>query len=332
MNNFDYAQPRNIAELLELLPSDRKEVELLAGGTDLVGLMKKMIITPKLVVNVNDVEELQGIELDDAGQMHIGAAVTLSDLLDDPATEPLDALRQAIRDTASMQFQSQSTLAGELCRRPRCWYFRDGHGLLANNGKMIVEGDNRYHAILGNSGPAKFVNASRLAPALIALGAEVLIVGPKAKDERRIPLEHLYQTPRREGQRENILKANQVIARIVVPVRSNVASASYEVHHGQGAEAPLASAAVALSFSGNRVRDAKIALGQVAPTPWVSREAAQEIVGQPITDYTAEAAGQAAVASATALSHNQYKVQLAKVAVKRALLLAASVPTGGFYA
>jgi xanthine dehydrogenase YagS FAD-binding subunit len=332
MNNFDYAQPRNIAELLELLSSDRSEVELLAGGTDLVSLLKKMIITPQRVVNVSDVEELQGIEFDGAGQIHIGAAVALSDVLESPLTEPLDALRQAIRDTASIQFQSQSTLGGELCRRPRCWYFRDGHGLLANNGKIVVEGDNRYHAILGNSGPAKFVNASRLAPALIALGAEALIVGPKATDERRIPLENLYQTPRREGQRENILKPNQVIAKIIVPVRSNVTSASYEVHHGQGAEAPLAAAAVAVSFSGNRVRDAKVVLGQVAPTPWVSREAAREIVSQPITDYTAEAAGQAAVAAAAALSHNEYKVQLAKVAVKRALLQAASVPKGEFYA
>ncbi|MFP6612672.1 MAG: FAD binding domain-containing protein [Pirellulales bacterium] len=332
MNNFDYAQPDNLDELLDLLSAESDKTELLAGGTDLIGLMKQMIVTPQFVVNVNDVAEMQGIDTDGAGDLVIGAAVRLDEIRDCPLTEPFDALRQAIDGTANIQFPSQSTLGGELCRRPRCWYFRDGHGLLAENGRMVVDGDNRFHAILGNGGPAKFVNASRLAPPLVALGAEVRIAGPKTTDQRQISLEELYQTPRREGQRENVLKRNQVVTAVVIPSSPTVISATYEVHHGQGQDDPLAAAAVAVSLRGGLVERAKIVLGQVAPIPWVSSEATQDIVGQPINESTAEAAGLAAVSAALPLSQNEYKVQLAKVAVKRALLQATTAPTGGVYA
>jgi xanthine dehydrogenase YagS FAD-binding subunit len=332
MNNFDYAQPGNLAELLDLLSSKSGTKELLAGGTDLVGLMKRMIVTPDLLVNINDVAEMQGIATDELGNVIIGAAARLDEIRDCPLTEPLDALRQAIDATANIQFPSQSTLGGELCRRPRCWYFRDGHGLLAENGRMVVDGDNRFHAILGNGGPAKFVNASRLAPALIALGADVRIASSKTTEQNQIPLEKLYQTPSREGQRENVIKPNQVITAIIVPNSTRVVSATYEVHHGQGQDDPLAAAAVAISTNAGVVQQAKIVLGQVAPTPWISFEAAQEIVGQPVNDGTAEAAGLAAISAASPLSENEYKIQLAKVAVKRALLQAESAPTGGVYA
>ena len=295
--------------------------------------MKKMIVTPDRVVNVSDVAELQGVHRDEqSGDLLLGAAVHLDEVLEHPQLEPCDALLEAIRGTASMQFQAQSTLGGELLRRPRCWYFRNGHGLMAGNGKMVVDGDNRCHAILGNSGPAKFVNASRLAPALIALGAKVQLVGPTLEDRRQLRLEDLYRTPVREGERENILQPNEVLVHVILPINPDVTSATYEVRHGKGPDDPLAAAAAALRLEGNVVRDAKIALGYVAPTPWVSHEAAREIIGEPITEYNAQAAGRAAVASATPLKDNEYKIQVAKVAVARAILQAARVPTGGFYA
>ena len=124
--------------------------------------------------------------------------------------------------------------------------------------------------------------------------------------------------------------SGQVVGQIILQPNHS-ASASYEVRHGEGPDAPLAAAAAAVSFVGNVVRQARIVLGHVAPVPWLSKEAAREIIGQPISDYTAEAAGRAAVAQATPLKDNHYKVQLAKVAVKRALLQAGSLPTGGFY-
>jgi xanthine dehydrogenase YagS FAD-binding subunit len=226
--------------------------------------------------------------------------------------------------------QCQGTIGGELCRRPDCWYYRNGYGLLAKNGRMVSEGRNRYHAILGNNGPARFVHPSRIAPALVALGARVRVIGPGAQDESFLPLEFFYRTPKDDQQRETVLEPNQLLTHILLSPADGRASATYEVRHGEGPDAPLAAAAAALRLSGGIVQEANIVLGHVAPTPWVSPEAARAILGHPVTPETAERAGDAAVARATPLSENGYKVQLARVAVKRAILLAAGLETGGF--
>jgi xanthine dehydrogenase YagS FAD-binding subunit len=334
MKDFEFAAPRSEQAVLELLSDKRGTTEVLAGGTDLLGLMKKMITTPDRVVSLGNIASLKSIDAGSEG-LRIGAMVTLEDLLDHPASENYPALRHAIRAIGSMQLQAQGTLGGELCQRPRCWYFRSGQGLLAHRGQLIEDGDNRYHAIFGNAGPAKFVCPSRLAPALIALGASVRIVGPGEADETVMPLEYLFRTPKDDRQREHELEANQFVAHLVLPPvagHGNVSyeSASYEVQHGSGPDYPLVAAAAALAMHAGVVTDARIVLGQVAPTPWISKEAIDAIVGLPVNDETAEAAGVAAVSVATPLANNEYKVQLAKVAVKRALLLAAGLETGGF--
>jgi xanthine dehydrogenase YagS FAD-binding subunit len=328
MKAFEYAAPRAESEVLDLLSPQWGQAELLAGGTDLVGLMKKMIVTPERVVNIKEVESLRGIDADSAG-VTIGATTTLDDVLDSPHLAPFPAVLQAIRGIASPQLQSQGTIGGELCQRPRCWYFRGGHGLLAGRGRMPAQGDNRYHAIFANAGPAKFVSASRLAPALIALGARVRVIGPQPADETYLPLASLFRTPRDEHQREHVLAPNQLLTHILIPT-GELANATYEVRASAGPDYPLAAAAAALRIERGIVREARIVLGQVAPTPWMSPEAAAALVGRSIDAATAQAAGEAAARPATPLSGNGYKVQLARVAVQRAILLAAQLPTGGF--
>ncbi len=160
MKAFEYASPRTEQEALELLAAERGRSEVLAGGTDLIGLMKKMIVTPDRVVSLNRVDSLKTIEADSVA-VRIGAMVTLEDLADNPVSEFYPSIRQAIGEIASQQLRSQSTLGGELCQRPRCWFFRDNGGLLADRGRAVVEGDNRFHAIFGNAGAAKFVCPSR---------------------------------------------------------------------------------------------------------------------------------------------------------------------------
>jgi xanthine dehydrogenase YagS FAD-binding subunit len=329
MKAFEYAAPRSEREVLELLSAKRGDTEVLAGGTDLVGLMKKMIVTPERVVSLSRVDSLKRIEADSTA-VRLGAMVTLEDLFDNPVSEFYPALRQAIGEIASLQLRSQGTLGGELCQRPRCWYFRSGRGLLAGRGKQVDEGDNRFHAIFGNSGAAKFVCPSRLAPALVALEARLRIIGPGEADETLMPLEAFYRTPKSELEREFLLEPNQVVAQVILPHPEGRTSASYEVRHGAGPAYPLVSAASSILVRGGRVAEARVVLGQVAPVPWLSREASDAIVGLPVTYETAEAAGEAAVSVAAPLSHNEYKVQLAKVAVKRSLLLAAGLETGGF--
>ncbi len=330
MKNFEYAQPRTEADVIELLSPEAGKTELLAGGTDLVGLMKRMVLTPDRVVNICDVDSMCHIEFDPDGNLWIGAGVHLDEFLESTATDAFPAVKQAIQGISSIQLQSQGTLGGELLRRPTCWYFRDGRGLLAQNGRLVVEGDNRFHAILGNRGAAKFVSASRLAPALISLAAQIRIVGPE--HEEFVSLESLYRTPRHDGERENSLAPNQLMTHIILPPveTGKHLSAAYEVRHGEGPDQPLAAAAATLHVVGGIVNEAKIVLGQVAPVPWVSAAAAGAMVGNPITAETAEIAGVEALAGALPLSNNEYKIQLAQVAVKRAILRAAGMDTGGF--
>jgi xanthine dehydrogenase YagS FAD-binding subunit len=228
-----------------------------------------------------------------------------------------------------MQLQAQGTLGGEICRRPRCWYFRNGAGLLADGGQLVAQGASQLHAIFDNAGPAQFVSASRTAPALIALGGSLRVAGPTADDAQLLPVEQLYRTPTHAAQRETCLQPGQFITHIVLPSSAGRCSATYEVRHGAGPDQPLASAAVALQLSAGVVRAASIVLGQVAPTPLVAAATAAWLVGRTVDRETAAAAGRLAVASATPLPQNQYKVQLTAVAVKRALLRATGIDPGG---
>jgi xanthine dehydrogenase YagS FAD-binding subunit len=328
MKAFEYAAPRTEAEVVKLLSAEPGRTEILAGGTDLVGLMKKMIVTPQRVVNIMEVPSLKTIDELPGGGIAIGAAVTLDDLLVHPYLDVYPAIKQAIRGINSMQLQAQGTLGGEICQRPRCWFYRHGQGLLSAD---VEQGANRYHAILGNAGPAKFVNSSRIAPALLALDASLRVLGPASEEEQIVPVAEFFRVPRQENQREHVLAPNQFVTHILLPPIAGRTCASYEVRDGAGPDYPLAAAAAALRLDAfGVVHAAKVVMGQVAPTPWESPEAARMLVGRQVSPELAEQAGRAAVADARPLSENEYKVQLAKVAVKRAVLLAAGLETGGF--
>jgi xanthine dehydrogenase YagS FAD-binding subunit len=186
---------------------------------------------------------------------------------------------------------------------------------------LVVEGDNRYHAILGNDGAAYFVSPSTIAPMLIAYGARLRITG--SGGEREVELEKFFRIPTSDQEREHDLKANELITEVVIPPANGVRAASYEVQQRSSFDWPVATAAVALQMNGSTVQSARIVMGAVAPVPWVSQEAAQAITGKSIDERTASDASEAAVRRARPLSKNDYKVKLAAIAVKRALLAAA---------
>jgi xanthine dehydrogenase YagS FAD-binding subunit len=235
------------------------------------------------------------------------------------------AITDAAKAVASPQIRSMGTVGGDLLQRPRCWYYRAGFGLFAKgeNGEPLVPGgDNRYHAILGNEGEAKFVNPSSLAPALIALNAKIKIFGPSG--EREVAADKFFVTPRSDSDREYDLKSNEIVTWITIPSTLGVRSATYEVRQREALDWPLAAASVALTLDATKkVKAARIALGHVAPTPWLASEAAEYLTGKTINEDVAAEAGKIAVAHAKPLSRNAYKVQLARVAVKRAILQAA---------
>jgi xanthine dehydrogenase YagS FAD-binding subunit len=231
-------------------------------------------------------------------------------------------LAQAVDGIRSPQLRAMGTVGGELLQHPRCWYYRAGFGLLAlrDGRSMVTAGDNRYHAILGTEGPAWFVHASSLAPPLLALGARVRVAGPDGERER--PLAELYRVPSRDGEREHTLRPGEILTQILVPATA-ARSATYEVRQHESMDWPLAAAAVALELNGETVKSARVVLGHVAPTPFAAAGAVAALAGKTLTDATIAAAGEAAVAGARPLSGNAYKVQLARVATRRALLRAA---------
>jgi xanthine dehydrogenase YagS FAD-binding subunit len=173
MQPFEYANATSVKEAVGLLGENSA---VLAGGTDLISMMKDYLVAPSRVVNIKNVKELGGIK-SSKGELRIGATVTLDELMENAEVrKSFPALAGAARGVASPQIRNMGTVGGDLCQRPRCWYYRGGFGLLAKDasGKALVpNGENKYHAILGNGGPAYFVSPSSLGPALIALGAKI---------------------------------------------------------------------------------------------------------------------------------------------------------------
>lgn len=323
MRPFEYVSPANTRQAASLLSPTWGHTEILAGGTDLLALMKEDVVTPKRVVNLKDIKELSGITAT-AGGLRIASLTTLVEIAEnDSVKEKYPALAEAVHEAASPQIRNMATIGGNLCQRPRCWYFRNGWGLLPKDesGKELVDtGDNRYHAILGNDGPAKFVSPSTIVPVLIAYGAKVRMQTPKG--QRELPLEKFYVVPKTENDREHDLQPNEIVTEIVIPPAEGTKVAHYEIRQKAAFDWPLAVAAVSLKMDGSNVQSARVVLGHVAPTPWLSAEAASSLKGQSVSDASAQKAAEAALSNAKPLTQNAYKVQLARVAVKRAILKA----------
>jgi xanthine dehydrogenase YagS FAD-binding subunit len=323
MERFEYASPTSRKEAIGLLGTDWQGAQLLAGGVDIVNLMKDYVESPKRLVSLSRISDLHGIT-SSTRELRVGSMTSIRELMENEHVKlRYPALAQFAEYVRSEQLRNMGTVGGNLLQRPRCWYYRLGYGLLAQqNGKSLVpDGDNRYHAIFGNSGPAYFVSPSMMAPVLIAMGAKVTIEGPQGK--REIPVEKLYTTPKREGEREHTIKANEILTEVIVPSQKGTRSAAYEVRQRECSDWPLAGAAVVLHMNGTTVNRARVVLSQVAPVPWPAPEAEQELQGKTVNEEEADAAGRAAVRHATPLSMNGYKVQLTRIAVKRAILHAA---------
>jgi xanthine dehydrogenase YagS FAD-binding subunit len=324
MRPFDFATPVTKEQAVGLLGAQWGPTEVIAGGTDLLSLMKDDIVRPKRLVSLQKLRAMGGTTSE--GGFQLSAVDTLADLADNiNFMKYYPALIDAINEAASPQIRNLATLGGNLCQRPRCWYFRGGFGLLpkdASGKDLVAAGNNRYHAILGNEGPAKFVSPSSIVPALIAYGATVQLFGPKGT--RELALENFYVTPKSEGEREHNLKPNELVMRVTLPPPDeSLKVAHYEIRQKAAFDWPLAVAAVALKMDGTKIQQARVVMGHVAPVPWVSVEAAGVLTSKTYSEDLARQAADAALAKARPLSQNAYKVQLARVAVRRAIVKAA---------
>src|SRR5262245_48437424 len=324
MKNFQYYRPTTVDQAIALLDTRWGPSALLAGGTDLHDLQKEYVAQPARVVSLNAINGLSGIVNERAG-LKIGANTTLAAIA---AHETVRKSFPGLADAAGLiggpQIRNMGTLGGNLCQRNRCWYFRDEYVncLLKGGDKCFaLDGENRYHAVFTKGHACVIVNPSTLAPALIALGATAEVLGPGGR--KPVPLATFFRPPRSTGEREHVLAPNELVVSVTIDTKQNQKSASYEVRHKQSYDWPLVQAAVAFQAEGNNVKNVKIVLGHVAPTPHVAEAAAKALEGKQITEESAGVAGTAAAEGAKPLSQNGYKVKLIAVAVKRALLTAA---------
>ncbi len=326
MKAFAYVNAANEKEAIAALGAERGRFLPLAGGMDLVGLMKDYILQPERLVNVKNLDATIAATPD--GGMRIGAAVRLVDLVEHGgAANAYPALVTAASEVGTPQIRNAATVGGNLAQRPRCWYFRNEEFQCLKKGGarcFAVDGENQYHAIFGD-GPCHIVHPSNLAVPIIAYGGRLRVVGPSG--ERLIDAGEFFVMPDRNIWAENVLAPNELITHVVLPPSRSVKSATYEVRFKQAHDWPLALASVALTMSGASVQSARVVMGAVAPIPWRATAAESVLAGRQVTEEIAAKAAEAAVANAKPMTGNAYKVQIARTAVRRAILAAAGIKT-----
>jgi xanthine dehydrogenase YagS FAD-binding subunit len=317
---FAYVNATNEKEALAALAkAERGRLLPMAGGMDLLGLMKDYIVSPERVVSIRNLD--QTIASADGG-LRIGAAVKIADLVENAAARKMyPALITAAEDVGTPQIRNVGTVGGNIMQRPRCWYFRNEEfNCLKKGGSrcFAVEGENQYHAIFGD-GPCHIVHPSSLAVPVIAYGGRLRVAGPDGA--REIDAGQFFQMPNQNLYGETVLQPSEIITHVLLPAPGQ-RSATYEVRFKQSHDWPLAAASVNLVMSGTTVKSARVVMGAVAPVPWRVQAAERVLAGKAITEAIATEAANAAVAGARPMTGNAYKIQIAKTAVKRAIMAA----------
>jgi xanthine dehydrogenase YagS FAD-binding subunit len=319
MKEFKLAQPQSLKQVASL-PSDG-QYYLMAGGTDLLDEIKNGIIEPVVVVDLKSIPDLAYIQKRN-GKVHIGAMTHVSKLAEDPTIKTsYHGLHEAANSLATPQLRNVGTVGGNLCQRPRCWYYRDAQVDCRKKGGsrcFATRGRNRYHAILGGD-ICHIVYPSDLAPAFISMDAEVTIASPNG--EKTVLLEDFYSLPRVDVKKENILKTNEILKEIKIPQPKTGTKSTYIKFKERGTwDFALVSAAVSGIVSGKTFVGIKIVLGGVAPIPWRLKKAEDLIKGKAVTENLVNQAAKEALSDARPLEENAYKQELATVAISRAVL------------
>ena len=332
MKAFEWANPTTIDEAVKLL-NDQTAIDIdeaprpIAGGQDLLTTMKEYSSQPSRVVNLKSIRGLNKLSLDAKG-LTIGALITLTELEEhQPTRKNIPGLVEAAHSIATPQIRNLGTVAGNLCQRPRCWYFRlEEVTCLKKGGDTCYSftGENKYNAILGG-GPSYIVHPSDLAPMLVALGAQLNVTGPQGK--RVIPLDKFFTLPSGGNlRRENVLKNDDIITEIFVPASPLTARSTYlKFKERDSLDFAMSAVAVALQMNGKTVKDVRIVLGGVAPIPWRVPDAEKFVIGKELTNDVLQEAGKIALARAEPLQNNAYKIPLTQTLVRRALAKAGGV-------
>lgn len=311
LSKFSHKRTTTIKEAVDA--AARPGAHILAGGTDLLGCLRDEVFTADTVVSVSGIKALKGISARPGGGLRIGALTTLSEVAANrQVSNSYPVLAQAAAAAASPQLRNQGTIGGNLCQRPRCWYFRGDFHCLRKGGDtcFAVLGENHFHCIFGGA-PCFIVHPSDTAPALVALDAKVSISGPKGA--RTIPLASFFILPEDNVLKENILVPGELVTEILLDPPQPGARSTYRKVRDRGAfDFALAGAAVVVALADGKVRVARVVLSGVAPVPWRSVEAEKSLLGKSLDAATVAQAAEAAVKDAAPLPQNEYKVALVR--------------------
>lgn len=319
MPSFSYVRVKSLREALQHLSSEG--ARLLAGGTDLLGCLHDHAFQADKVVSISQLDDLRGIRETAEGGLRIGALTSITGVSEHPVVrERYPALSQAASEVGSPQLRNQGTIGGNICQKPRCWYYRGEFHCLRKGGEICyaVGGENQYHCIFGGD-RCYIVHPSDTAAALAALDATVRIAG--SEGTRTVPIEQFHVPPATEVKKETVLKPDEVVTEILLPPPLKGLKSSYRKIRERGTwDFALAGVALALQFQGDNVLQARIVLSGAAPVPWRSREAEEIVAGKGLEPATAKKAADAAVKDAQPLEHNGYKVALFRSLIEEQLL------------
>ena len=315
---FEYLQPQSLEEAASLLSVDGAYA--LAGGSDLLSEMKERVVSPAALVSLAGVEELRAVEVTPEG-VRIGAMVSLAALAGNTELQQrYPVLTEAAGGIATPQIRNVGTLGGNLCQRPRCFYYRSPLTLCLKKGGdscLALAGNSKYLSILGGE-RCYIVHPSDMAVALVALDAQVVLAGPAGR--RTMSLQEFFIGPSVNLTSENVLQTGEVVAS--VSVRSSpedTRSVYLKAREREAGDFALVSVAAALAVTDGRVSWCRVSLGGVAPYPYRAQEAEECLIGIAVANADAAEAGRRAVAGATPLRGNGYKVDLAANLIKQAI-------------
>lgn len=319
LQKFTYAKPASLREAIRLLSGPGTRIH--AGGTDLLGCLRDQIFTAEKIVSLSQLNELKGIAAATGGGLRIGAMTSIAEVASNrQIAEQYPALSLAAAAVASPQLRNQGTLGGNICQRPRCWYFRGEFHCARKGGDtcFALEGENKYHCIFGGSA-CRIVHPSDTAPALLALDAKLRITG--AAGPKTVPLSSFFVLPAVNIRKENILEPGDIVTDILLPPVKPGLRSSYRKVRGRGAwDFALAGVALALVLNGKRVEQARVVFSGVAPIPWRSEPVERLITGKELTASLAAQAAQEAVKDADPLAQNEYKVAIVQGVLTESLL------------
>jgi xanthine dehydrogenase YagS FAD-binding subunit len=306
---FAHTRPRDLQTAVARLAEGNARIH--AGGTDLLGCLRDNILSVDNLVSLASIDGLSGIEQNEDGGLTIGAMATIAAVAEDPEiNRRYPGLAQAAREVGSPQLRNQGTLGGNLCQKPRCWYYRGDFPCLRKGGSrcFAVNGENQFHCLFGGAG-CFIVHPSDTAPALVSLDAEAVILGPGGA--RRIPVADLHMPPAEDPTRETVLEPGEIVVAISLPPPPQGLYSTYrKVRTRRSWDFALAGCALAMAFDGTTVRECRVVLSGAAPIPWRARETEAALAGRALDPQVIGRAAEAVVAHAQPMSKNGYKIPL----------------------